>query len=765
MNSEDPMKFAVVNGHDTLARSGTLEGAHRASRRKPNAAVSSRVVEMNRAGASRGRVPAVLAGNLVVFNKPIGYIPTEVFNAYRTAATQGGAHFDRSFYANVAPLHAAAGVIASLRAAGFEVEMTPELVAALAGPIAAPAIEEPRGRGLVSATLSGQQVVFEKGRISDFNAFKDAVSEAKYDGRVNSAPPSVAVGIIKKLIDAGFSVDVSPQLAEYLKNLIERAKDDVDKSGRRVEELDVELKKRGLALYSYQKEGIAWLSGRQTALLLDDTGVGKTVQTLLSLPDNAPVVVVCPAVVKGVWRNHVKEWRPDFKVTILSGKKSFRWPESGEIVVMNYDLLPSKGEYGEPLPGTVLVGDECQWLKGKDAARSKKFRLLAEAVREHAGRTWGLSATPILNKADELWNILETFGVAAEAYKTKSNFARLFGGELVRGRGLVPTHWEWTGVPTPEAPELLKRVSLRRRKVDVLKHLPVKAYQNIPIELSAKDRKALERELAKSGIDIEEIIAAIERSADGRESLPAFTELSAARKVLADAKIPALLELIQDYEDSEEPIVVFSSHRGPVDALAERPGWARISGSESSEKKFQVVEDFQAGKLKGIAATIRSAGTGITLTRAKTSIFVDQDWTPGSNEQAEDRICRIGSQTGGCQIKIMVADHAIDERVNELLAKKRLVISKGVDASSTTEAKSSLLEDVDFDALAAQARREAEIADRTAREIAEAREKLASMGKEERERVERERERERDEERVRRSDEEKTGRARGKSVV
>lgn len=761
MNSEDPMKFAVVNGHDTLARSGTLEGAHRASRRKPNAAVSSRVVEMNRAGASRGRVPAVLAGNLVVFNKPIGYIPTEVFNAYRTAATQGGAHFDRSFYANVAPLHAAAGVIASLRAAGFEVEMTPELVAALAGPIAAPAIEEPRGRGLVSATLSGQNAVFKGPAYlgDNFNAYVNALTGAKYDGKVNRANFQVAVGIIKRLSDAGFSVDIDPNLIEVLKSFVSQVSEDVSRGKVRAEEIDARLREKGLSLFGFQKEGVAWLAGLHNAMLFDEQGLGKTVQAIVSLPANAPVVVVCPAVAKGVWNLEVSKWRPEFKVTILSGRKSFRWPAPGEIVVTNFDILSD--EVGEAPPGTVVIGDEVQKIKaGTKTKMGARFRVLAKAARDSGGRSWGLTGTPLLNRPEELWHILKAFDLAEEAFGSYKQFVWLFDGRpnIVYGRqyGL-----KW-GTPRPEAAEMIRNVSLRRIRKDVLPDLPTKIYQQIPVDLDPNVKKAIDKALRDAGVNVEDIIAAIEAARSGKRDLPPFTELSAARAMLAEAKIPALLEMVEEYEESEEPILVFSAHRAPIDMIGKRPGWAAITGDTKDEKRTEIVADFQAGNLKGVAITIKAGGTAITLTRASTAIYVDKMWTPGDNEQSEDRICRIG-QTRGCNIKELVGDHAIDARVYELLAKKRGIIDGSVEASNVIHVAETSFADVDFDALAAQARREAEIADRTAREIAEAREKLASMGKEERERVEKERERERTEERVRRSEEGKTGRARARA--
>jgi len=105
-----------------------------------------------------------------------------------------------------------------------------------------------------------------------------------------------------------------------------------------------------------------------------------------------------------------------------------------------------------------------------------------------------------------------------------------------------------------------------------------------------------------------------------------------------------------------------------------------------------------------VALTIRAGGVAITLTRAAHALFVDRDLTPGTNDQAEDRICRIG-QTRGCVIRTLVANHALDQRVSEILCTKRSVIDASVGASATTEVLAAETQaTVDLDRIAAEAR-------------------------------------------------------------
>jgi SNF2 family DNA or RNA helicase len=150
-----------------------------------------------------------------------------------------------------------------------------------------------------------------------------------------------------------------------------------------------------------------------------------------------------------------------------------------------------------------------------------------------------------------------------------------------------------------------------------------------------------------------------------------IAHLSSARKELAAYKLDAALPLILEFEAQNQPIVVFSAHRAPVEALAKRGGWAGLySGARQRDK---TIEDFQDGKLKGVAATIQASGLGITLTRSHHAIFLDRTYVPGDNLQAEDRVCRIGQDRGVIIIDV-VCDHPVDLRVAQILHQKKRLI-------------------------------------------------------------------------------------------
>lgn len=474
------------------------------------------------------------------------------------------------------------------------------------------------------------------------------------------------------LRQAGFGLDITPDLAATIQARAQAAKLDVISANARALAIDAELKVKGLTLFAFQHVGVSWLAPRTCALLLDEMGLGKTIQALLATPAEAPVLVICPAVAKGVWKREAAKWRSDLKVTVLEGRGSFHWPAVGEMVITNYDILP-ENPTGAP-KGTVLIGDEVHLLKGSKTARTKRCKALGTAVREAGGRTWGLTATPLLNRPQELWTILSVFGLEREIFGSWPRFVALFDGWQNKWGG-----YEW-GTADPQVGDLLRRATLRRLRTEVLKDLPGKTRTVLSVEIDSKAKKACDKALAalaKVGVSLDDMISKAEASAGG----VAFEAMSAARAALAAAKVETLLGLVESFEEQDEPVVVFSAHVAPIEALGKREGWAIITGATPATERTAIEDKFQKGEIKGIAASIKAGGVAITLTRACHAIFLDLEWTPALNAQAEDRICRIG-QTRPVQILRMIADHALDERIMELLGEKQALIDSSVELSN-----------------------------------------------------------------------------------
>jgi SWI/SNF-related matrix-associated actin-dependent regulator 1 of chromatin subfamily A len=471
-------------------------------------------------------------------------------------------------------------------------------------------------------------------------------------------------------------------------------------------EVDPELRKIELSeqskvaadtgLYPFQVQGVDWLSKGNLRLLGDDMGLGKTVQTIMALPqkDSCAALVVVPASLKYNWKKELEKWRPELNVSIISNEKSFRLPTFGEVVIANYENLPA---YLEPhkisatskawelmvtwpnnlmsshAKNITLIVDEAQRVKNYKTKRSKRIKGLAMSAKN----VWGLTGTPLENRPEDLYGILESLQMQMKVFGGWTKFVGYMNGNKNRWGG-----YEW-GRPSPIVPELLRRVMLRRKREDVLPDLPSKTYSYHKVGLPVELRTHMDDLWSKYSSTIKE------------KNLPPFEEFSGIRAKLAASRIDDLIELVEEHEEDDIPLVVFSAHLEPLNKLAERDGWKKITGDVSPIERQRIVDEFQAGNLKGVAVSIKAGGVGLTLTRAWKAIFVDLDWVPGSNQQAEDRICRIGQESNKIEIVRMVSDHPLDVHVLDLIAWKMSIIKDAVeDAAGEDDKKKVDEEDV-----------------------------------------------------------------------
>lgn len=507
---------------------------------------------------------------------------------------------------------------------------------------------------------------------------------------------------------------------------------------------------RAPELRPYQRYGVRWLADHYAGLLSDVMGLGKTPQALVAIPEGAPVVVFCPSNVMTNWLTETQTWRPELRAREFMGpRRAWLWPEPGELVTTTYERFPepapcackhvvyahkpvcevpdcgcqtyAPGGVGlrPPPEGLVVICDEAHKVKNPDAKRTKRLRWCVRNALARGGRAWLLTATPVLNKPTELWEVLDAAGVAAVAFESKADFKGLFALEEAAER--KAERW---ATPTGERQEEIRRrlrwVGLRRLKKDVLADLPPKQVIERPVQLSlegaagirdslrdlvawkrakadakrgavsnpwadglGKDERAARmahlRDHAK-GVALtlatpteREIEESLREVFESKDSV-AFERLSAVRSALAMAKVPGMLALIEEIEEKEEPLVVFSSHLAPVVSAAARPGWARITGDVVPKERGRIVAAFQRGELKGVALTAGAGAEGITLTAAAYMVQVDLPWTPAISEQAQDRIHRFGQQRGVTIYQLRAEGHVVDAMVDDAIKRKLALI-------------------------------------------------------------------------------------------
>ena len=165
-----------------------------------------------------------------------------------------------------------------------------------------------------------------------------------------------------------------------------------------------------------------------------------------------------------------------------------------------------------------------------------------------------------------------------------------------------------------------------------------------------------------------------------------LAQLNALKRLAARGKATAALAWIEDFLQSDEPLVVFAGHREVQELLLERfPEALHLLGRDSINQREAAVRLFQESDgPQLIVCSTRVAGQGITLTRASNVAFLDLEWTPAMHDQAEDRCHRIG-QHDAVTAWYLLAAQTIDETMLELIDRKRRVIDAVTDGRSQVE--------------------------------------------------------------------------------
>ncbi len=462
----------------------------------------------------------------------------------------------------------------------------------------------------------------------------------------------------------------------------------------------------GLEYLPFQLAGIDYASQRVDTIIGDEMGLGKTIQALGFInvhPEVRDVLVVCPASLRINWKREAEKWLvKTWHIGIVKGSD---WPRLSSslrsLVIVNYDVVDRHHDEIRKRPWGVLILDEFHYLKSPKTRRTKYVYGYKPTKRELASgtvpvlpipahHTLALSGTPILNRPIELFPTLERLDPKGLG-KNFFQFAKRYCGAVHNGFG-----WDFKGNSNLiELQERLReRLMIRRLKKDVLKELPAKRRQVIELpangcaSIVAREREttreATERlqelraavELAKASDVPAEYDRAVERLRE--VSGIAFQEMAAARRDVALAKIPYVVDHLKDCLE-EGPVVCFAHHRAVIRGILDAfPDAVSITGDTSLEKRQQAVDDFQGGKAELFVGNIQAAGVGITLVRSTHVVFAELDWVPGNVSQAEDRCHRIG-QDQSVLIQHLVLEDSLDCNLAQALVRKQRVIDRALD--------------------------------------------------------------------------------------
>jgi superfamily II DNA or RNA helicase len=447
----------------------------------------------------------------------------------------------------------------------------------------------------------------------------------------------------------------------------------------------------GLAatLRDYQRHGLTWLDQLTGlglgACLADDMGLGKTI-TLIALHLHravrrpGPTLVVCPASLLGNWEAEITRLAPGVAVRRFhAGQRSLDGldptaavPDPG-FVLTTYGTLRRDATTLAGQTWGLVVADEAQHVKNPRSSTARMLRSIPGSARV------ALTGTPVENNLTELWAILDwtTPGLLG----SRQAFRKVWAGPIESG--LEPTKArQFAGLIGP--------FLLRRRKSDpgIAPELPAKTETDHLLGLTREQVVLYES-------FVRDTMARIERADDetrrglvlklltGLKQIcnhPAhFLKQSGGRLSGRSEKLDLLDELVGTILAEGSSVLVFSQYVAMARLLEDHLTRAGVPhqflhGGTPVRQRDAMVASFQAGPEAGgvpvFLLSLKAGGTGLNLTRADHVIHVDRWWNPAVEDQATDRAHRIG-QTRPVQVHKLVTQGTVEERVAELLRRKR----------------------------------------------------------------------------------------------
>lgn len=275
----------------------------------------------------------------------------------------------------------------------------------------------------------------------------------------------------------------------------------------------------------------------------------------------------------------------------------------------------------------------------------------------------GLSGTLLTNSALNLYTPLKFVDGFKSNYNAfKSHFV-IYGGyggyQVVGYKNLA------------ELQVLVDTYSIKRKKGDVL-DLPEINFKNEYLQMGKAQSKIYAEVLEQTLADVDKIVASV----NPLSMLMRLRQCTATTEIVSTTvnesiKFDRMVEIIEDVVSRGEKLIVFSNWTQVLDfaKLRLKYDYAVVTG-EVKDKQAQLDKFTNDDNCKVLLATIGAAGTGLTLTVANTLLFLDSPWNYATFTQVSSRIHRIG-QTKNCDIISLLATNTIDERITDIVEKKK----------------------------------------------------------------------------------------------
>ncbi|REJ73484.1 MAG: ATP-dependent helicase [Acidobacteria bacterium] len=443
-------------------------------------------------------------------------------------------------------------------------------------------------------------------------------------------------------------------------------------------------------LRPYQKLGLEWLKflfeNRLAGLLCDDMGLGKTHQAMALMVlvreqfgIEEPFMVVSPRTVISHWRNKVRDHAPGLRAVQYHGPQRDldKALEEGDVLLTSYGVLRNDVERFSENAWGLVIFDEVQQIKnratqGYQAAASLPGRMKL-----------GLTGTPIENSLTELKAL---FDLILPGYLgSEDDFRDRYGANA----DMEQDSYHLASLRRLTAPFVLRRV-----KTAVLDELPEKIEDVRTCSLSPEQLQLYRSTIATKGVSL---MKKLQTGSDPLPYIHIFALLNMLKQICdhpalalgqldtwrdyESGKWDLFLELLSESLDSGQKVVVFTQYLGMIRIIGEQlqeMGVPYVTLTGASRKRGDIVDRFNEDPdCRVFLGSLKAGGTGIDLVGGSVVIHYDRWWNAAREDQATDRLYRIG-QKRVVQVFKLVTENTLEERIAMIIDHKRRLMSSVV---------------------------------------------------------------------------------------
>lgn len=425
----------------------------------------------------------------------------------------------------------------------------------------------------------------------------------------------------------------------------------------------------------------------------------NTIQTIAFLLNQqekeallTPTLLVCPTSVLGNWEREVKKFGPTLKLIVHYGDKRAKGKEFAKavkgkhLVITSYALLYRDEKILQTIKWQSVIVDEAQNIKNPEAKQSQAIRKLDASFRI------ALTGTPVENRLSDLWSILDFLNPGYLGQK-----------QFFQRRFAIPIEKYGDTNSLQILRSLVQPFILRRLKTDkeIIQDLPEKQ-ENIIFCSLANEQAMLYQNIVENSLAEIEAADGIQRKGKILALLiklkqlcnhPVLLQIKKGSKKKVEigdensGKLQRIGAMLEEIISQGERAIIFTQFAEWGKVL--QPYLEKILGREvlylygatRKIKREEMIDKFQLDPQGPpiMILSLKAGGTGLNLTRANHVFHFDRWWNPAVENQATDRVFRIG-QTRNVQVHKFVCTGTLEEKIHDLIESKKELAEQVVGA-------------------------------------------------------------------------------------